>query len=404
MSKQDELVQASQKVLIENYGRLPYGMVRAQGTRIWDADGKEYLDFFAGFGGAGVTGHCHPRIVRAVQEQVATLMCHGNLVTSLPQIRLAEAITRHGFGGKVFFCHSGAEANEAALKLVRLAARGGQRTSRGPYKIITFEDCFHGRTMGGLSLTPESFQKGFEPMLPGNLKVPYGDLAAVEAAIDGETAGVFVEPIQAEGGMHIPSAEFMQGLRELCDNHGLLLVCDEVWTGPARTGAWFAHQHFGIEPDVMTVAKAMGGGMPVGACVAAPKWAEVLCPGTHGCTMGGQPVCAAAGAATMRLIEEENLVQRAAELGEHVLQALRDAGISCVRDVRGKGLMIGILLAEDRPAKDVMLACMDRGLMVCIAKGNVLRLAPPLVIEESLLARGLEILVSVLKQRWLRST
>lgn len=396
---QQTLVEAGRKVLIENYGRLPIVAVRGQNARLWDADGREYIDFFPGFGACGVTGHCHPAVVQAVREQAAVLQAHGNLLYSPPQIDLAERITRHAFGGKVFFCHSGAEANEAALKLVRLAARGGQRKAEGPYKIISFANCFHGRTMGGLSLTPASFQAGFEPMLPGNVMVPYGDLDAVKKAVDKDTAGVFVEPIQAEGGMNLPTVEFMQGLRKLCDEKGLLLVCDEVWCGPARTGRWFAYQHYGIEPDVMTLAKAIGGGLPVGACVVAPKWADVFAPGTHGCTMGGAPVCTAAGAAALKLIEDENLVARAAEMGQKALDLLRAARPPCVRDVRGCGMMIGLTLAESVPVKDVMMACLEKGLIVCTAKNNVLRLAPPLTIEPEVLQKGLEILLDVLKKK-----
>ncbi len=398
MVAQDDILAASSQVLVENYGRLPYAMVRGEGVKIWDADGHEYLDFFAGFGCGGIGGHCHPKIVAAIRSQAETLLSHGNLLTSAPQVDLAEAITRHAFGGKVFFCHSGAEANEAALKLVRLAARGGDRKAEGPYKIISFHNCFHGRTMGALSLTPAQFQKGFEPMLPGNVMVDYGDLGAVADAIDDETAGVFVEPIQIEGGMNVPSTEFMQALRKLCDEKQILLVCDEVWTAPARTGKWFAYQHYGITPDVMTLAKAIGGGLPVAACVVSAKYADVLGAGTHGCTMGGNPLCTAAGAAAMKLIEEENLVERAAKLGRRVLDTFKEAKLPSVKDIRGKGLLIGMTLQEDKPAKDAMSACMDGGLIVCIAKNNVLRIAPPLTIEEDLLEKGLEIIIDVLKE------
>lgn len=391
MGTQQTLLDSSQKVLIENYGRLPIAAARGAGATLWDADEKEYLDFFVGFGGGGVAGHCHPKIVSALQLQAETLLSHGNLLTSAPQVELAEAITRHGFGGKVFYCHSGAEANEAALKLVRLAA------GEGRYKIISFHGCFHGRTMGALSLTPESFQKGFEPMLAGNVKVPYGDIDAVREAVDDETAGVFVEPIQGEGGLNVPTVEFMQALRSLCDEKNLLLVCDEVWTAPARTGRWFAYQHYDMTPDVMTLGKAIGGGTPVAACVAAPKWADVLTPGTHGCTMGGNPLCTAAGAAAMKLIEEENLTDRAVQLGERFTRAVQSASPACVKGIRGKGLMIGVLLDEDRSAKDVMMTCLDRGLMLCLAKGNVIRIAPPLTIGEDLFDQGMEILLDVLK-------
>ena len=368
MATQAEILEATAKCLIPNYGPRLRAIVRGEGARIWDADGREYIDFFAGFGGAGVGGHCHPAIVAAVQAQIGALHCHGNFFTSEPQVELARRITDHSFSGKIFYCHSGGEANEAALKLVRLAA------GEGRYKIISFHNCFHGRTMGALSLTPEKFQEGFGPMLPGKVKVPYNDLDAVRAAVDDETAGIFVEPIQSEGGVNMPSRQFMQGLRKLCDESGLLLVCDEVWTSPARTGRWFGYQHYGIELDVMTLAKAVGGGLPVGVCLAADKFADVLGPGKHGCTMGGMPVCAAAGAAAMKLIEDEGLVERADQMGRRITHVIRDADIGCVKEVRGAGMLIGIDI--DRPARETFLAALDAGLFICYAGERTLRLAP----------------------------
>lgn len=390
MSEQARIVEATSKYLTPNYaGRLPVAMTRGKWSRIWDADGNEYIDFFAGFGGAGVTGHCHPAVVSAIRRQAGILLCHGNLYTNEPQVELARRITEKGFGGKVFFCHSGAEAVEAAMKLVRLAA------GQGRYKIISFDHCFHGRTMGALSLTSEKYQAGFEPMLPGSVKAPFGDLEAVAAAIDDQTAGIFVEPIQGEGGVTVPAAEFMQGLRKLCDQHNILLVCDEVWTAPARTGRWFAHQHYGITPDAMTLAKALGGGAPIAAMVASPKYQDVLGPGKHASTMGGNPLCAAAGVATMQVIESEGLVERAAEKGEKLMSALRRARIGCVKEVRGKGMMIGIEL--DKPGKDIVSACLARGLLINCTQDTVLRLAPPLTTPDSLLNKGLWILINVLK-------
>jgi len=390
MASQAELLKAMEAYIIPNYGLRLRAMVRGEGARIWDADGREYVDFFAGFGGAGIAGHCHPRIVEAVREQAGTLCCHGNFFTNPNELALAEKLNEHAFAGKAFYCHSGAEANEAALKLVRLAA------GEGRYKIISFHHCFHGRTMGALSLTPEKFQVGFEPMLPGNVKVDYNDLDAVAAAVDGETAGIFVEPIQGEGGVHIPSVEFMQGLRTLCDAHNLLLVCDEVWTGPARTGKWFCYQHYGMAPDVLTVAKALGGGAPVGVCFAASQWADVLGPGKHGCTMGGNPLCTAAALAACELIEDEGLVERAAAKGAELAQAVRDAGVSCVKEVRGKGMMIGIQI--DKPAADIFKAALDAGLFICYAGTDVLRLAPPLVTPDDLLSKGLDLLLAAMRK------
>ncbi len=395
MATQAQLVDATKKYLISNYGRLPVAMVRGSGSHIWDADGKEYIDFFIGFGAGGVTGHSHPAVATAVKAQVDLLQCCGNLFTNEPQIELAKSITDHAFGGKVFFCHSGAEANEAALKLCRFAARGGQAKADGPYKMISFHNCFHGRTMGSLSMTPEKFQKGFEPMLPGGVKCELNNLDSVVKAVDKDTAGIILEPIQGEGGMHMPTREFVHSLRKLCDEKGILLVSDEVWTSPARTGTWFGHQLHGVTPDIMTLGKALGGGLPVAAMVAAPKVQDVLVPGTHGCTMGGNPVCAAAGLATMKLIEKENLVDRAAKKGAAIMQAIRDAKLPTVKNVRGAGMMIGVELAM--PGKDVFVKCMEAGLLINCTQDVVLRLAPPLTISDKDIEQGLSILLKVLK-------
>ena len=344
---QKETLSLSSTYLIENYGRLPISMHRGENSYIWDADGRRYIDLFVGFGGGGTGGHCHPKISTAIKTQADILLSHGNLFTNELQTRLAEKIISKSFSGKAFFCHSGAEADEAAIKLVRKAA-GPER-----YKIISFENCFHGRTMGGLSLTPRSFQEGFDPMLEGNAMVPFGDLSAVQNVIDAETAGIFVEPIQGEGGINVPTAEFMKGLRALCDSHGLLLICDEVWTAPAKTGKWFAYQHFGIVPDVITLAKSLGGGLPVAACIAAEKWADVLGPGSHGCTMGGNPLCTAAALASLELIEEENLVERAKTLESDIRDFFKSEAIPCVQEVRGKGVLLGVKLDDSVPVKPI---------------------------------------------------
>ncbi len=383
-----QIVNGTKQYLIGNYGRLPVAMVRGSGATLWDADGKEYIDLFAGFGAGGL-GHCHRKVVQAIRDQAAELMCVGNLFTWPSQVELAERIVRHSFDSRAFFCHSGAEANEAALKLARLAA------GEGRYKIISFHNCFHGRTMGALSLTPEKYQKGFEPMLAGNVKCDYGDLDGVAKAIDAETAGVIVEPIQGEGGVHVPEAAFLQGLRKLCDQHNLTLICDEVWTAPARTGQWFAYQHFGIEPDIMTLGKLAGGGVPVAACMAKPALADKLVPGTHGCTLGGNPVCAAAGAAVFKTIEEDNLLQAAIDKGQHIRQRLADAKLPAVKDIRGHGLMLGIEL--DPMPENLLTACMDKGLLINVTQGNVVRLAPPLTIVPDVLDKGLDTLIACLR-------
>lgn len=399
------IVERGQQFLIENYGRLPLAVTRGEGSICWDEQGRRYIDLFVGFGAGGIVGHCDPRVSEALARQATTLLSHGNLFFSEPQVQLAELLVRHSFGdgsaARVFFCHSGAEANEAALKLARLAANGGAREENPApgyrYKTVSFFNCFHGRTMGGLSLTPRSFQLGFDPMLPGNSQVPLGDLAAVEEAIDAETAAIFIEPIQGEGGMNLPAVEFMRGLRDLCDKHRLLLVCDEVWTAPARTGQWFAYQHYGIEPDIVTLAKAVGGGVPLGAMIARGDSARFLVPGTHGCTMGGNPLCAAAAVAALEAVENDNLCERAHQKGEAVMAELRAAKIGCVKDVRGKGLMIGIELAEDAAPAAVVKACLAAGLLIGSAKNQVLRLAPALNVPDGVLEEGLKILVDTLQ-------
>ena len=389
MATQQELLDLTHQYLIENYGPRKRAMVRGAGSRIWDADGNEYIDFFPGFGAAGVTGHCHPAVVGAIKTQAGTLLAHGNGYTNVPQVALAKMLAEKGFGGQSFFCHSGAEANEGALKLARLTA------GEGRYKIISCHGCFHGRTMGALSLTPENYQKGFEPMLPGNVKVDYNDIDALTRAVDDETAGIILEPIQGEGGVNIPTVEYMQAVRALCDAHKIALIIDEVWTAPARTGKWFAYQHYGIEPDIMSLGKATGGGLPVAATVAKAALAEKMVGGTHGCTLGGNPVCAAAGLATMKLIEDDDLLTAAVDKGAKIVGAIESAGIGKVREVRGKGLFIGMQL--DGPGADIAATCLERGLIINCTQESVLRLAPALTIPDTDIDAGLEILLDALK-------
>ena len=381
-------IEKTNQYILANYGRFPISMTKGLGAEIWDEEGKRYIDLFAGFGACGVTGHSHPEIIKAVKEQVENLQCHGNYFTNPQQALLAEKIIKHSFAAKVFFCHSGAEANEAAIKLIRKAT--------GKQEIICFNNSFHGRTMGSLSITPESFQKGFKPMLSGAVRANFNDLDSVKSSITDKTAGIFLEPIQGEGGVNLPSTEFMHGIRELCDKHNLVLVCDEVWTSPARTGKMFAYQHFGITPDVMTLAKAIGGSLPLAACVISDKYADVLGPGTHGCTMGGNPLCSAAALASMELIEKENLVQKANELGEYIFTRLKEANLNKIKKIRYKGLMFGLELHSDFTNSDIVKKSLENGLFVAGAKNNTLRIAPPIVIKKDILAEGIEKLAKLL--------
>ena len=385
------LLQRSKASVLGNYGRLPIAVQRAKGCEFWDSDGKRYIDFFAGFGACGLLGHSHPLIVKALAEQSQQLIAHGNFFHSEPQIALAEELLKESFPGRVFFCHSGAEADETALKLVRKASEGKR------FKIISFENCFHGRTIGGLSLCPPSFQKGFGPMLPGNLMLPFNDLAAVEEAMrsDPEIGGIFVEAIQGEGGITLAVADFLSGLRELCDTHNALLVIDEVWSGPARTGKFFAYQHYGITPDAVTCAKALGGGLPLACCIIAERFADVLGPGTHGCTTGGNPLAARCGLTAVRAVNDLGLLSNSIKIEELIREYFASDGLDHY-EVRGKGAMLGIQLPESQPVSEIYTLCLESGVFFAPAKRNVLRLAPPLLIEEELLYEGLDTLKQVL--------
>lgn len=392
-----------------NYGRFPIAMVRGEGATLWDAEGKAYIDLFAGFGGP-LLGHCHPELVDAVTEQARKLWFVGNLLHTEPQTRLAERIASTGFDGRSFFCHAGADANEAAIKLARLhgRARPGEKGPR--YKVISTLRSFHGRTFGAMAATgQERVWQGFEPTLPGFVHVPYGDVDAVAAAIDDETAAVLAEPIQGESGVIVPPDDYWPGLRALCDRHELLLIADEVWTGCGRTGRWFGHQHWNIEPDILTLAKGVGGGLAVGVMCARPAVAELFDYRKHGAvahatTLGGNAIAMAAAARLFEVIERDRLVDRAAALGAKVMQRLRGFAAShpAVREVRGKGLFIGIELdlaavgGGFENGRQIVERCLDRGVVINAAGTDVLRLAPPLVIDEAELDRGLEVVESVI--------
>lgn len=400
-----ELLADYQRCMIHNLPRYPILMVRGQGARLWDAQGREYLDLFAGFGGS-LLGHCHPDLIRAVQQQASQLWFAGNLFYMEPQIRAARAISQHSFGGRCFFCHSGAEANEAAFKLARYYGycRPGKAGPR--YKIISTTQSFHGRTFGTMPATGnEKVRQGFGPLVPGFVQVPYNDLAAVEREIDELTVAIIAEPIQGEGGINVPDPQYFAGLRRLCDQHDLVLIADEVWTGCGRTGQWFGYQHWNVEPDVISLGKGIGGGLAVGAICAKPHLAEyfdAVKQGLvkHATTMGGNCLAMAAAAAVFQVLERDGLVQRAAELGQHVMARLNHFAQACkaIAQVRGRGLFIGIELNPDAPgawfknASQVAERCMEQGVLVNATRDVVLRLAPPLIISREELDQGLEVL------------
>lgn len=404
------IIDRHDRFMSPNYGRSPLVMVRGRGVTLEDADGQRYLDLFAGFG-AGLLGHCHPDLVEAVTDQAGKLWHAGNLVHTEPQTRLAEAIARHGFGGQSFFCHSGADANEAALKLARLYGRAHPGAHGPRHKVISAEASFHGRSFGTMAATGQPrVGEHFHPLPPGFAHVPFNDLEAIEAAIDGETVGVLFEPIQGEGGVRVPSDDFLPGLRALCDKHDLLLMLDEVWTGCGRTGRWFAHQHWNVEPDAMTLAKGVGGGLPVGVTCIKPTLADLFHHrhyggAVHATTLGGNCLSMAAAARVLEVIERDDLVNHAATLGAHAKARLEKLSHECaaVGEVRGKGLFLGVELDADAESAwfekpiEVVTRCRERGVLVNVAQGNVLRLAPPLNITPQELDRGLDIVEDVIR-------
>jgi acetylornithine aminotransferase/acetylornithine/N-succinyldiaminopimelate aminotransferase len=386
------LLEWANRYLMTNYARAPLCLVRGEGARVWDTDGKEYLDFVGGIA-VDALGHSHPKIVGAIREQATALLHVSNLYQIPSQIHLAKLLVEHSFADRAFFCNSGTEANEAAIKLARKHATDTGSSDRTD--IITMRGAFHGRTMGALSATPnEKYQHGFHPLLPGFKYVPFGDLTAVERAMDGRTAAILVEPIQGEGGVNVAPDGYLAGLRRLCDHHGALLIFDEVQTGMGRTGRLWAHEHWGVAPDVMTLAKALASGIPIGAMVAKEFCARAIVPGSHGTTFGGNPFATTVGIATFTTMLEEKLPERAGRLGGYLMDRLRSIGLPAVKEVRGKGLLVGVDL--DRPANAVVTACREQGLLVLTAGDAIVRMTPPLVVEEADVDRAVEIVRTVL--------
>jgi acetylornithine/N-succinyldiaminopimelate aminotransferase len=394
----NDILADSQKYIMNTYGRQPLVLIKGRGTRVFDSDGKEYIDFVSGVA-VNNLGHCHPRVVVALQKQAQRLMHVSNHYHNEPQINLAKALVKRSFAEKVFFCNSGTEAIEAAIKLARRYAREVLKEDR--YEIITMRGSFHGRTLGALTATAqERFHKSFEPVLPGFQYVPYNDVAAVEAAVNKHTCAVLVEPIQGEGGVNVPAAGYLKALREICDRNNLLLMLDEIQTGMGRTGKLYAYEHEGVLPDVAALAKGLGAGMPIGALIATDKAAQALTPGSHGSTFGGNPLaCAAALASFETLIEDDIIIPAAAQLGRHFLQGLENLKrkYSFVKDVRGKGLLIGMEL--DFPGKDIVSACIKEGLLINCTMDTVLRFMPPLIIVEEEIDRLLETLDGIFAKR-----
>ena len=396
MNNQD-VAKLTDKYVARTYARYPIALVRGKGTRVWDADGKEYLDFLAGIA-VNSLGHCHPAVVRAIQKQSRRLLHVSNLYHIQPQSELARKLCRHSFADRVFFCNSGAEANEAAIKLAR---RYGGEHGGGKYEILTAHNSFHGRTLATLTATgQEKVRAGYDPLPEGFRQIPYNDLSAAEEAIDErKTIGILVEPIQGEGGVNVADENYLRGLRELCDRRGLLLIFDEVQTGMGRTGKLFGYEHFGIEPDIMTLAKALGGGLPFGAMLAREDVAKNFIPGSHASTFGGNPLVCSVGLAVMNTLLKGGVLKNCVKMGKLFVQGLEklQQRFSFVRAIRGKGLILGLEL-EMEGAK-IVEACMAEGLLLNCTAYKVLRFVPPLTITPKEIERGLSILEKVLARR-----
>ncbi|OGT97829.1 MAG: acetylornithine aminotransferase [Geobacteraceae bacterium GWC2_48_7] len=386
----EQWIRKSDQYIMKTYGRYPIVPVRGEGCRFWDADGKEYLDFLGGVA-VNALGHCHPKVVAALQKQAAELIHCSNYYQIPQQIELAELLCNHSFADKAFFCNSGAEANEAAIKLARKYSRDKYGPER--YEIITAADSFHGRTMATVSATgQEKVQRFFDPLLHGFTHVPFNDVVALEAAVTSNTCAVMLEPIQGEGGINIPSEGYFQEVRRICDQHGLILIFDEVQVGMGRTGKLFAYEHFDVIPDIMTLAKALAGGAPIGTMLAKDEFAAAFTPGTHGSTFGGNPLVCAAAIATVRTILEDGILNRTEEIGEYLLGELETLGkkYSFVKAVRGIGLMIGMELSI--PGADTVKKGHERGVLLNVTHDTVLRFVPPLIVTKQEINSMIEIL------------
>jgi acetylornithine/N-succinyldiaminopimelate aminotransferase len=387
-----ETIEVFEKYVIANYRRLPRVIVKGEGNYLFDADGNKILDMFPGWAVSGI-GHCHPKVVEAIRKQAGELLHIDNTFYTEQQGLLAQLLSERAFGGKVFFCNSGAEANEAALKLAR------RHTAKGKYKYITAEGSFHGRTFAAVTATAQpKYHEGFLPMLPGFTYVPFNDIKALEAAFTDEVAAVLVEPIQGEGGINVAKKEYLEAIRQLCDQHGALMILDEVQTGMGRTGKWFAYQFSEVEPDIMTMAKALGGGVAIGAMMAKPEVAASLVPGTHASTFGGNSLACAAGIAVIEAIEEEYLLDNAVKMGQYTKRKLEQLKIkhAIIEEVRGVGLMIGIGLGG--PGADIVSKCLEKGLRINCTHDTVLRFMPSMTVTEAQIDEAIGILDAVLTE------
>ncbi len=395
----DKLIEESRTYLMNTYNRYPVVFVRGRGMKLYDSDGKEYTDFLGGIA-VNNLGHCHPKVVVALQKQAQKLIHVSNYFHIEPQIKLGKLLCQNSFADQAFFCNSGAEANEAAIKLARKYAK--ENLGEDKYEIITALNSFHGRTMATITATgQEKFQKAFTPLLPGFKYVPFGDVGAVAAAITDKTCAVMLEPIQAEGGVNLPPEDYFRELKALLEAKGILLILDEVQTGMGRTGKLFAYEHYGIEPDIMTLAKALGGGMPIGAMLATKKVADSFSPGDHASTFGGNPLACAAGIASLEAILEDGwLLSSCQRMGDYFRKGLADLQnkYTFIKDIRGKGLIIGVELEFD--AGDIVKDALREGYIINYTMQKVLRFVPPLIVTEEEIDGLLDTLERIFDKRY----
>jgi len=389
--KLTQVFQNYKDFIMPTYNKVPLVFTKGKGSLLWDVQGKKYLDFFPGWG-VGNLGHCHPKVMQAVRDQIGKLIFIPNNYYHLPQAKLAKELIYWSFPGKVFFCNSGAEANEAAIKLAR-------KFGQGRHEIITFENAFHGRTLATLAATGQKkYQDGFEPMPAGFKNIKLNDLAALKQAINGNTVAVMLELVQGEGGVNLADKEFVLALRKICDQHNLLLIIDEVQTGIGRTGKLFAYQHYGITPDIITLAKGLGGGLPIGAIIAKKAIADLLTPGMHASTFGGGPVICRAAIAVLKAVQDEKLLSNVNKMSAYLFEklgALKEK-YAMIKGLRGIGLMVGVELNCE--GKAIVQQCADAGLLINCTHGCVLRLMPALNVNKKQIDQAINILENALRR------
>jgi len=384
-----EIKAMATQYIMNTYGDRQLAFIKGEGAYVWDAEGKKHLDFLSGIAVNGL-GHCHPRVVEAIRNQAETLLHISNLYYIQPQAKLAKILVENGELDQCFFCNSGAEANEAAIKIARKFVKDSGRPNA--FEIITMEQSFRGRTIATITATAQpKYHQGFEPMLPGFVYVPFDDLGAVADAISEKTCAILVEPIQSEGGVNVPGEGYLQRLRDLCDANDLVLIFDEVQTSPARLGTFFGYQSYGVTPDVITMAKALGGGTPIGAMMAKRAVADSFVPGTHAATFGGNPLVTAAAVATLETILDQNLCANAKQIGNYIVKKfLTFKDRYPLIDIRGRGLLRGLVFSVD--AKPLAAKCIENGLITICTNDHVLRFLPPLNITEEHVDEAYQIL------------